>query len=106
MYTTNNSALVSVALKHPSTLACYACQPKVKPPNITGLTTHTHTIVDRALSALWWAKHTITLCGEEDERKAAATGKLEEHSERKQGQQQREEGKYEDRYTNSTRQAP
>lgn len=50
----------------------------------------------KALSVLGWAKHIITLCVEEDERTAAGMGKLEEHSERKQGQQQREEGKYED----------
>lgn len=78
-------------------------RPKTNHHNITGLTAHT--IVGRALGALWWAKHTITQCGEEDERTAAGKGKLEEHSKRRQGLQQRKEEKGEEKYTNGTQPA-
>lgn len=87
-------------LSQRSTLACYACPPKDKPPNITSLTACT--IVGRALGALWCAKHTISQCGQEDERAAAVTGKPKEYSERKQAQQQREVEKCEDQYTKRT----
>lgn len=53
-------------------------RPETNRHNITGLTTHT--IVGRAWGSLLWARHTITQCGEEDERTAAGTGKLQEHS--------------------------
>ena len=66
---------------HPG-LLCTSAQRQNR-HNITGLTAHT--IVGSAPGAFWWAKHTITQCGEEDERTAAGMGKLEGHSERKQG---------------------
>lgn len=53
-------------------------RPKTNQHNIPGLTAHT--IVGRALCALWWARQTITQCGEEDERTAARTEKLKENS--------------------------
>lgn len=61
---------------HPPWPAMYV-RPETNCHNITGLTTHT--IVGRAWGALWWARHTITQCGE-DERAAAGTGKLHEDS--------------------------
>lgn len=81
IYSTS-SALVSLASTvvshaHPPWPAMYV-HPKTNRHNITGFTAHT--IAGRALGALWWARHTITQCGEEDERTAAETRKLEEHS--------------------------